>query len=260
MPRGELGVDASFDDVRREAVRLVNAAEEHHLRVRLLGGVAVALEDEAWEIGARLGRAVPNDIDFVVVSEDRRRFQELIEARGYESDFGLEVATQGKRFSFSSRTAVKLLDVFVDELDMCHRLDLRRRIDVRPVALAPADLLLEKLQIVELTDKDIIDTVVVLCRYDFGDDESSSINLDYILSLLVDDWGFFHTVEQNLERIHSGIGELPLSDAEGVTVRARLETLRTSASSAPKTRRWRMRAKIGTKKRWYQDVDEVAAF
>ena len=53
---------------------------------------------------------------------------------------------------------------------MCHRLDLRSRLHIAGPALNPADLLLTKLQIVELNRKDAIDMIALLLAHPLGAD------------------------------------------------------------------------------------------
>jgi hypothetical protein len=139
---------------------------------------------------------------------------------------------------------------------MCHRIDLRERLAIQRPTLTLADLLLQKLQIVDLNRKDVVDLVVVLSDHDLDGEGAETVDIGYIASLLADDWGFCYTVTQNLGRLRDFTATAPIAEPLRTSVEDKLERLEGEIEAAPKSRRWKLRAKIGPKKRWYQEVEE----
>ena len=73
------------------------------------------------------------------------------------------------------------IDVFLDTFRMDHDIALKRRLELEPVSLSLADLLLTKLQIFRLNDKDIRDIVTLLDDAEVSDgDEPGTIDARYI--------------------------------------------------------------------------------
>jgi hypothetical protein len=94
-----------------------------------------------------------------------------------------------------------VVDVFFDKLRMSHTIDFRKRLDVDAPTISVSDLLLEKMQIVKLTEKDAKDTVIVFTEHSVNEDDNENVDSRYIANLLADDWGFYYTVTTNLKRI-----------------------------------------------------------
>ena len=63
----------------------------------------------------------------------------------------------------------------------------------------------------------------------------------------------------NLDRITALLdgGARPAIEGGKLDARAQLQTLSEAAESAPKSRRWKMRARIGERKRWYEVPEET---
>lgn len=160
-----------------------------------------------------------------------------------------------RRLFFWDEVNKRQVDVFVDEANLCHRIDLKRRIEVRPLTLSLADLTLLKLQIVETNEKDYLDLCALFADHGLSDDESG-INATYIASLAASDWGLWRTLGMVAERSEGFARELPGFDA-GERVAERLRQLRTALDSVPKTRGWKLRSRVGDRKRWYELPEEV---
>jgi len=113
------------------------------------------------------------------------------------------------------------------------------------------------MQIVELNLKDITDTMVLLLEHPIanGDTGTEVIDGAYIADLLHDDWGFYYTVTTNLQKVDRFVPDNEaLAGEQAQVIRARLVEMLGLIEDAPKSRKWRLRAKVGTKKQWYQDV------
>jgi hypothetical protein len=251
----------SVRTLAQELDRILTESERRGLTLRAFGGVGFYVHARDQRLFTKLGRDPVNDLDLVGLSEQRNEYKKLLKGLGYEVDRDLLVAGEGKRFSFqhAGESAFEV-DLFIDRLDMCHSIDLRDRLELQSQTVPLADLLLEKLQIVDLNRKDIVDVVILLAEHELDGEGPTTVDLDYISRLLAGDWGFHYTVKVNLRKIQDFLGEA-VAENERAGVAGRLERIEEEIDSAPKTRRWKLRAKIGTKKKWYQDVDEgTAAF
>jgi hypothetical protein len=235
------------DELTAEAVRLIAEASQHSIVLRALGSVGVKLHcDSAASELANRGRQ-PKDIDLVTRKADRRRIRKFFEAEGYETDRNMLVSMEGSRYLFRNRETGTDIDVFVDVLDFCHRLDVVDRMGTGP-SLAIEDLLLSKLQIVELTENDKLDLSAILGTHEIGiaSDDTEVIDSGYVAGVLADDWGFWRTATGNLDVLNA---DLPPGAAH------RLEQLGQQIHAAPKTLRWKIRSRLGERAQWWQDVD-----
>jgi Uncharacterised nucleotidyltransferase len=244
-----------WQQLQAEALTVVAAAAEQDVPVRVVGSGGIRLHcDPAGELMDAVDRPA-KDIDLVVLREDRKTVRRLLESRGYEVDRDLLVAMEGRRYTFSHPATGTDVDVFVERLDFCHPIDVRDRLRLHPVTIPIDELLLQKLQIVEMTETDVLDVGILLATHPVGGGGPEAVDADRIAALLARDWGFHHTVCRNLDRI-SGAGlpaHLTGQVAAGVTA------LRTAIDAAPKSMGWRMRDKVGERKQWWQDVDEKEA-
>jgi hypothetical protein len=151
------------------------------------------------------------------------------------------------------------VDVFVDQLRMCHTLRLTRRLHFHPLTVSLADLLLQKLQIVELTLTDRQDIGALLLEHPLGEEAQDGIDIDYVTGLLGDDWGFCHTALTNLAKLRATLPEVNFRPPERDVIIARVVELSEAVENTPKSRTWKLRAKIGERKKWYDDVEEERA-
>jgi hypothetical protein len=143
---------------------------------------------------------------------------------------------------------------------MCHTVVFADRATELPYTLSPTDLLLSKLQIVELNDKDLDDIVRLLVHFPLAEgDDAEAIELGVIRALVGDDWGWFKTISLNLDRISTALADgTPEAIAGGTRdPAAAVQTLRATLADAPKSRRWRLRDRVGERKRWYDLPEET---
>jgi len=222
-----------------EGVALVEAAAADDQVLRLLGGAAIMLHS-----GVNGYRQL-GDLDAVVRQEDARAIGATLRGRGYEPESRFNALHGDRRQIFHGPKGK--LDVFVEVFEMCHRIDLARRLLLDSPTLTVSDLLLTKLQVVELNAKDAEDAAVLLRAHELGHGEGDRVNLDYVTALAADNWGLWRTLTGTLGRLE----ELQ----PDVAPKAR--TLRDELDGAPKTRRFRLRARVGERKRWYELPDEV---
>lgn len=239
-------------DIVREAARVLDAAQQAGVTLRLFGGVAVALRcPSAAQPDLR---RTYNDLDFAAASRQREAVSTLLAALGYEPDRSFNALHGHQRLLFWHQDNGRQLDVVFDQLRMSHTFDLRERLTIDERTMPLAELLLFKLQIVEANEKDIVDAIVLLGDHPLGRDDSA-INLAHIARLAADDWGLCHTLERSLQRIAAH--PLAVRDDLPYTVSEQVATLLAHLAAAPKTTRWKLRARVGERVRWYELPEET---
>lgn len=225
------------------------------MKLRLLGGIAIWLCSPSAAAHPRLKRDYP-DIDFVGLRAQSREISDLFELLGYEPNRRFNALHGYRRLIFYG--PLGHVDLFLDRFEMCHTVDLRQRLLEGYLTLPVADLLVTKLQIVELNPKDLRDTLTLLLDHDVGLEESPDlIDLSYLSGLTGADWGLFTTLSDNLARTLEAVPEF-LNEEEGQRVTARIRALLDAMEQSPKTVKWHLRAKVGRRVEWYELPEEVA--
>jgi hypothetical protein len=142
---------------------------------------------------------------------------------------------------------------------MCHTLPLADRLEIEPLTIPLAELFLSKAQIVELNRKDILDLLALLLDHDAGPGDAEMINTSLIAGLCAKDWGLYTTVSMSIQKLHDFLDEeaIELDQAEAQTIKRRLIAIQKAMDDAPKNMAWKMRARVGTRVRWYEEVEEV---
>ncbi len=246
-------------DVFDEAVRLLAAARAAGVRVRMLGGMAIVLH-----VGQRLHPAFRReirDIDLATPRRDGRKVSEFLATQGYTPNKTFNAMHGARRLLFYDEPHGRQVDVFVGTFEMCHQLPLEQRLELEPQTLPLAELVLTKLQIVKLNKKDANDLYSLLLTHEVTDHDDDAINATWIGELCGRDWGLYRTVQLNLERLRSelDVPELApdLAPAELDRVRERVQRLEQAIDRAPKSGKWKMRARVGDRVRWYEDPEEL---
>jgi hypothetical protein len=241
-------------DVVAEGQRLIDKAAAEGVPLRLLGGVAIRLR-AAGELAPPFRRSY-GDLDFVTTRKGSRRTEELLRQEGYVPHVAYNALHGGERLLFFDDPHDRQVDVFVGVFSMCHKIPLDDRLELDPTSIPLAELLLTKLQVIELNEKDIRDTLALLHDHPVDDTDGESLNGARVAELCAADWGLWRTITQNLRACRG------FADSYDVPDRAlldeRLDALLARIEGEPKPRSWRLRAKIGDRKRWYELPEEVA--
>jgi hypothetical protein len=247
-------VTAIDADVVSEGQRLLHRAEESGVPLRLLGGVAIKLRAPA-DLPAAFARSYA-DLDFVTAKKAARGAAGLLRAEGYTPHVAFNALHGQERLLFFDEEHDRQVDVFVGAFSMCHRIPLDNRLEVDPISIPLAELLLTKLQVIELNEKDVRDTLALLRDHPIGPDDGDTLNAARVAALCCADWGLCRTITQNLRECRAFAETHDIPDRE--RIQARLDALLEQIEAEPKTRGWKLRARIGERKRWYELPEEVA--
>lgn len=239
------------EDPGAEAERIVGLATAAGLSLRAIGGVAVSLRCPSAH-SAPLARSY-RDIDFAARSSDGQRLTALFTAAGYQPDAEFNALHGRHRMFFWDPRHQREADVFLDRFAMCHTFDFRDRLHLSERTLPLSDLLLFKLQVMKTNEKDYKDAAALLADHPLTSD---GLDGPHIARFLSGDWGWWRTVTLVLDRVEHYVRELPLrSERDRIT--ETISGLLAAIEAQPKTGRWKVRAKIGERKRWYETPEDA---
>ena len=250
---------AVADDPLPEAIALAEAAARAGIGLKLLGGLAVRVLTPGLPPRLRAGQ----DMDFACLSKGRKATAAFLEDSGCQPDRRFNNLNGDRQMYFVAPSG-RPIDVMVDRLTMCHVLDFRPGYGRLPVTLDAVDILLSKLQIFELNEKDARDIIQLLAGLPVGTTRQASparpvLDTDRFGQLLAADWGWWRTVTGNLDKLPDVAAERP----ELVPAGAPHDPLQQAAQladvarSVPKGMKWKLRANVGDRVRWYELPEEV---
>ncbi len=247
-----------------EAKACVKEAEKQGITLRVMGGPGIYIHIsthskeylQLWKKLGRLGKKKFGDIDFVSYGKSRGKVVKFFENRGYIIDRRMLYRFGKKRHIYIGEK-FPMVDVFFDTIDMCHLINFKKRLEVDHPTIPLAELILHKLQIVKMNEKDITDLIVLTRAHDMGETDEETINAKYIAKLLSNDWGFYYTATTNLNKVKDSLGNYTaLTKNDKEILRERIDKLIDYIEKEPKSVGWKLRAKIGTRTKWYNEVEE----
>ena len=251
-------IQGEFLTERTRLLEAMDRPENRGLSLRLIGALAFRTHcPEHGRLQEALGR-VFTDIDFVGYSRDFKAILRFLSEAGYEEDKMVTRLFGEGRLIFHDPRFGRHIDVFLDKLDFCHPLPFAGRLEADRPTMPLAELLLEKMQIVRINEKDLIDSIMLLREHPIGEGDDQTINAAIICGFTSDDWGWWRTLTGNLDTVIEFVGKYPQLDAEDVRiVTDRIHELRARIDAAPKSRKWKMRSAVGERVKWYKDVEEL---
>jgi hypothetical protein len=257
----------------KDSVHLVDEAQKDGLYLRILGALAIHLHCPGYEdlhfkldrLG--LGENAFTDIDYMAYTKQKGKIREFFEEKmGYVADPHVLYFSGGNRLIYYDAEDSYYVDVFFDKLDYSHPVDFGKlgkgRLELDSPTITLADLILEKTQIHEINEKDIKDLILIFIAHDNGTEEGNdTINGKYIAEVLANDWGFWYDATSNLEKVKGFVPQYKnedlLTEAHAQDVISNVDELLAMIEAEPKSKSWTRRAKKGTSKQWWQDVEEV---
>jgi hypothetical protein len=251
------------DDPLPEAVELARGAASAGLGLKLLGGLAVRVLCPEFPPRLRAGQ----DMDFACLSKGRKNVASYLEKSGCQPDRRFNNLNGDRQMYFTAPSG-RPVDLMVDRLTMCHTLDLRPSFGKLPLTIDAVDVLLSKLQIIELNEKDARDILHLLSGVPVSGSEAAetagkaggvSIDGERFGKILGADWGWWRTVTGNLNKLPALAAEHPelLPPEPPIDALAQSRYLLELAESAPKGVKWKLRANVGDRVRWYEEPEEV---
>jgi hypothetical protein len=258
MSRDQNAIVMDRAALEREVDRVVGAVAGRGRLIRVLGSIGVALHcPDARSLLPSFERTYA-DIDFVAYQRDAKEIAAAIVDLGYIEDRQVFIFSEGRRAIFDHPAAQIHLDVFYDRLEFCHVIPLAGRLELDQPTIPLAELLLSKLQIVKLNTKDVVDAILLLLDHPLGESDDDTIDVRRIAALAADEWGLWRTLTMNLEKVATLAAGYPqLDDAQRSRVAAAVTTLKRAIDDVPKPFAWRMRDRVGDRRQWWTDVDEV---
>ena len=226
------------------------------MMLRLLGGVAVCLQ--APEATPLLPRKI-GDIDVATKPNAKRAATEVLTKAGYQPDEHFNAFHGAQRLLFYDQANGRKLDVFVGSFAMCHAVPIADRLELEPLTLPLAELMLTKLQVVSLTERDQRDIYNLAYHHEMSEGDSKGIEVDFIANLCAKDWGLWRTSRATVERCLANISSYELPPEAAATIAARIKALWKRIDEAPKSTRWRLRNQVGDRVRWYEEPEENTA-
>ena len=250
-------MEARVQDAFDESVQVVRAANSRGIPLKLVGGQAVRLLCPLYPHRARDDQ----DMDFACVSSRKRDVIDFFAGLGFQGDARFNTLHGDRQMYFTTADGATSVDVIMDKLNMCHVLSFADRIDRLPDTLDVADLALSKLQIVELNRKDVHDLLHLFSAFEARPgDEPQTIGLDRIGSVVAGDWGWWRTTTMNLDKLAQladGEHRDLLPEARRFEPAEQARRVRAFCDEVPKTLKWKLRAKVGDRVRWYELPEEV---
>jgi len=238
-----------------KALEIVNEGEKRGAIIRLIGGIAIYYHSPTAK-NNQFTRAY-GDLDLFGLSSQTKIIKKLMESLGYTPHERFNALHGERRLLYYDESNGSRIDLMLDFFEMCHKIDLRDRLMIDRVTIPLADLLLTKLQIVELNEKDIKDIAVLLIDHELSDkEEEDHINVKYIAKLCSNDWGLEKTVKITLDKVLSWIEQNNIYEEFRKTIITRIERIRSSIDAEPKSLKWKLRSKVGEKVRWYELPEE----
>jgi hypothetical protein len=241
------------DDVTEEARRILRTAEEKKVTLRLVGGLAIRFHCHGQH-ASHLREY--HDVDVLGLADESEMISSVFRQLGYSPNFKYNLLYGGSRLQFVNDATGKNVDVFLDKFSMDHRLDFRQRLRLDELTIPVTDLLLTKLQMARLGEKDVKDIIAILEDHELGrKDDREILNIGYVAKMCASDWGLYKTVTDNLRKMSGFIDQTVQDSAERTELAAKLGVIRRSVEEAKKGMKWRIRGLVGERIRWYEPVE-----
>jgi hypothetical protein len=247
--------EGAASDPLPEALSLVRGASEAGYQLKILGGLGVRVLCPDFPPRLRAGQ----DIDLACQGKTRRQVAHYLESAGCEADKRFNNLNGDRQMYFTAPSG-RPIDVMVDRLTMCHTLDFKSSFGTVSPTLDPADLLLSKLQIVEINAKDAHDIFHLLSGLRVGRDSTRpTIDPDRFGTVLGSDWGWWRTVTGSLAKLPDLLSSQPslAPPYPRFDALTQAKQLHEVAETVPKGLKWKLRSNVGDRVRWYELPEEV---
>ncbi len=239
------------------ALKLSAAALEKKIPFKLLGATAFIYRcPNHRELYSKFTRRL-TDVDFVTYSSiDSTKIDKLLEGYGFKKQQNY-IWHASTRDLFVNNDGL-LIDVFRDQLDFCHPVIFKNRLDSDLPTIELEEMVMQKLQIVEINDKDFKDLCVLFLEHDFADEGGKGIDGRFLAKIFAKSWGFHYTASINLNKFKRYLIKIPeITDKDRKIIRQKVNQLMELMAQEPKSLKWKLRSKIGTRMKWYKEVENI---
>ena len=241
------------------ADKIVGEAQKQGVILRLLGSVAFFIHCPVYGSFQQQANRRFTDLDFAAYYKESDHIRHLFESLQFEENRETAVVYARSRLVLDHPHSGLHVDIFFDKLDFCHPILWKDRLELDTPTLPLAELLLEKMQIVEINEKDIIDTLMLLREHPIGENDNETINSRHIAAICARDWGMWRTCTMNLKKVINLSSSYSwISNGDGMIISERINHLLNIIEKEPKGLSWKFRNKIGDRVKWYKDVSEVS--
>ncbi len=219
----------------------------------------------------RFGEGLPmfTDLDLAGYSKQSRAISGFFRQLDFKPNELVNGLFGERRLIYFAPEGRYRVDVFLNKLEFSHDVQFgdkpgsgRLELDFPTISLT--DIVLEKLQIHHINRKDLIDLAVLFLGHEVSENDvgqKETVGGGYVAGLLSDDWGFWYDADNNLDKVRAQAGNLTsegkLTAQQLVTISQRVDKLARVLEESPKSKNWEKRAKVGAKKPWYREVEEV---
>jgi hypothetical protein len=237
---------------------ILKTSGEANILLRVIGSLAFQMHcPQFGYLQAAMGRAF-TDIDFGAYGRQNKQIAEMMAKMGYTENREVYIASEGERAIFDKPETGLHVDIFYEKLDFCHAIYWKDRLEIDSPTIPLTELLLEKMQIVQINEKDVIDTIMLLLEHPLGDTDKETINIKRAAQLCANEWGLWRTTTMNLEKVKQLAGHYTqLTSEQKTKVTSQVDEIIARLSSEPKALAWRIRDRVGDRVKWYKEVDEV---
>jgi len=262
MAHGSIGMGkqdrSEREKFENELKAILKASDDANILLRVIGSLAFQMHcPQFGYLQAAMGRAY-TDIDFGAYSRQNKQITEMMTKMGYVENREVYIASEGERAIFDKPDTNLHVDIFYEKLDFCHAIYWKDRLEVDSPTIPLTELLLEKMQIVQINEKDIIDTIMLLLEHPLGAIDKETINIKLAAQLCANEWGLWRTTTMNLEKVKQLAGHYTqLTPEQKSKVTSQVDEITTRLNSEPKPFAWRIRDRVGDRVKWYKEVDEV---
>ncbi len=232
---------------------MIDGCNNDGITLRLIGGAAIAIIAKE---GSKIFSRQYKDADYFGLSSQSSKISSSLEKMGMMPNKRFNALHGSVRLMFYDPVLETTIDVFLDEFNMCHKINLKGRLNIMRYTIPTSDLLLSKMQIVKMTENDYKDILSLLHDVEIGEkDDERTLDSNYIAKLLSDDWGFYRTFSLNVENVRKFVSSNYSEYSKQID--DKLNILVKKIEEHPKSMKWKMRSKIGDKVKWYEEPEDV---
>jgi hypothetical protein len=227
-----------------ESLRIIREGEKQGIILRMIGGLAVRAHCEDLEFCER----EYGDVDLVALGKQVVKIRSTFDSLGYSEDLSTTRSTDGTQLLFRQDDSQDHVDVFLDKLRMEHTIDLRDRLQIEDRTISVSDIIITKLIIHVMNEKDYRDIFTIMKDMELGrEDRPGVINVSYLASICSKDWGLFQDINSKIDECLQVMSHYNFSQPESDLIRTRFQSIKEAMDSEPKSLKWKMRSLMGSR-------------